>query len=126
MAAPPDPTKEIAPALDWEASLVHLDHHEALLQDMASLFCTECPKLMAGIRGAITQGELPELRRAAHTLKGAAEVFTASPTVVAALRLETMGREANLTGVEDAWSALEEVIAQLLPALRRAAKMDEA
>ncbi|MEE8292438.1 MAG: response regulator, partial [Candidatus Tectomicrobia bacterium] len=130
MAAPPDPTPdptaEIAPPLDWEASMASLDHNEALLQDMASLFCTECPKLMAGIRGAITQEEMLELRRAAHTLKGAAEVFTASPTVVAALRLETMGREANLTGAEDAWSALEEVIAQLLPALRRAAKMDEA
>ena len=112
MAAPPDPTPdptpgptaEIAPPLDWEASMTNLDHNEALLQDMASLFCTECPKLMAGIRGAITQGELPELRRAAHTLKGAAEVFTASPAVAAAARLEIMGREENLTDVEDAWS----------------------
>ena len=95
MAAPPEPTEETAAALDWEASLAYLDHNEALLRDMASLFCIECPKLMAGIREAISQGEISELRRAAHTLKGSADVFAARPAAAAALRLETMGREEN-------------------------------
>ena len=125
MAAPPEPTEETAAALDWEASLAYLDHNEALLRDMASLFCTECPKLMAGIREANAQQEMSELRRAAHTLKGSADVFAARPAAAAALRLETMGREENLTNVEDAWSALEDAIARLLPALRGAAKMEE-
>ena len=105
--------------------MAQLDGNEALLQEMAPLFLEECPKLMSSIRTAMAQGEMAELRRAAHTLKGSADVFAAQPVVDAALRLETMGRDGDLTYGEDAWSDLEDVVARLLPTLRAAAKMDE-
>ena len=128
IATPPEPrphAEETELLLDWGKALEHLDGNEALLQDMAELFFVECPKLMAGIREAIAQGNTVELRRLAHTLKGSADIFAAKPAVEAALRLETMGRDGNLTAEEDAWSALEEAIARLLPALRKAAGVGE-
>lgn len=110
--------------LDWGKALARLNGNEALLQEMAAIFCEECPKLMASIQEAITQGAAAELRRAAHTLKGEADIFIAKPVVDTASRLETMGRDENLTEVEDAWLTLKDAMARLLPVLREAAKMD--
>ena len=109
--------------LDWGKALARLNGNEALLQEMAAIFCEECPELMANIQEAITQGEAPELRRAAHTLKGEADIFIAKPVADTASRLESIGREGNLAEAEDAWLALKDTMARLLPALREAAKM---
>jgi signal transduction histidine kinase/CheY-like chemotaxis protein len=128
IATPPESRsgEEATPLLDWEKALEQLDGNTALLHTMVELFLEECPKLMAGIRDAMSQGNTSALRRAAHTLKGSADVFAAQPAVAAALRLETMGREGELTNVEDAWLALEAIIAQLLPALEAWAQRPEA
>jgi CheY-like chemotaxis protein len=123
-ATAPDAENARAPVLDWAVAVAQLDGNEALLQEMASLFAEECPKLMTRIRAAMAQGEMAELRRAAHTLKSSADVFAAKPVVAAAWRLETMGRDGELTYAEDAWSDLEHAVSRLLPALRVAAKMD--
>jgi CheY-like chemotaxis protein len=112
------------PPLDWEEALARLDGNEVLLQELAALFLEEGTRLMTGIREAISQGEMATLRRAAHTLKGSADLFVAKPTYDAALQLETMANEGDLKEVEDAWSALEEAMGRLLPALREAAKTD--
>jgi len=110
------------PSLDWQKAVKHLDHNEALLRDMAEMFFAEGPKLMERIRHAMAQGNAPELHRAAHTLKGSAQIFAAGPTVAAALRLETLGREGTLTEADDAWTDLDNAMAQLLPALKASAK----
>jgi HPt (histidine-containing phosphotransfer) domain-containing protein len=110
--------------IDWGAAVAQLDGNEALLQEMVPLFLEECPKLMARIRSAMTQGDMAELRRAAHTLKSSADVFAAKPLVDVALRLETMGRNGDLTHGEKAWADLEDVVSRLLPGLRAAAKME--
>jgi HPt (histidine-containing phosphotransfer) domain-containing protein len=102
---------------EWETAVAQLDGNEALLQEMAALFLEECPKLMSSIWTAMAQGDMAELRRAAHTLKGSCEVFAAKPVVDAAWRMETMGRDGELTHGEEAWAALEAVVARLLPAL---------
>jgi HPt (histidine-containing phosphotransfer) domain-containing protein len=67
---------------------------------------------------------MAELRRAAHTLKGSADMFAARSAVETAQRLETMGRDQDLTDAEDTCSALEEVVGRLLPALQQAAKIE--
>jgi HPt (histidine-containing phosphotransfer) domain-containing protein len=108
--------------LDWQQALEQLDENESLLQHMAEIFFEEAPRLMENIRQAMVQGNTTELHRAAHTLKGSAAVFAAGPTVAAALRLETIGREGPLTEADDALSELEQAMAQLLPALQASAR----
>ena len=70
---------------------------------------------------AVAAGDATKLRRAAHTLKGAAATFGAEETQDAALCLEEMGRNAQLAGAEVALAALDTALTRLraaLPALR--------
>jgi CheY-like chemotaxis protein len=122
--AEPEAETDRAPLLDWAAAIAQLDGDEALLQEMAPLFLKECPKLMTRIRSAMMQGDMAELRRAAHTLKSSADVFAAKPLGDAALRLETMGRNGELKQEDKAWADLEALVSRLLLALRAAAKME--
>jgi CheY-like chemotaxis protein len=119
-----DTREEVEPPLDWGKALARLDGNAMLLQEIAVLFCEEGPRLMTGIREAIAQGETAELRRVAHTLKGSADMFAAQPAVKTALRLETLARDGDLTHLEDAYWALEDTMARLLPVIRDMAKID--
>ena len=112
-----------AAPLDWAQALAQIEGNEALLQEMATLFFEECPKLLAAMQTAIAQGAAADLRRAAHTLKGEADIFAAEPTAAAASRLETVGRDGDWSDVNTAWAALQDAVARLLPALRGAAQV---
>ena len=72
---------------------------------------------MKRIRHAITDEAPSDLQRAAHTLKGSIQFFGAKRPAEAALRLETKGREEDLSGAEEAWFLLVKEIEQLMPRL---------
>ena len=120
----------LAPAdvsFEWDAALENVGGDEAMLRDLAEMFFAECPKLMQQIREHIAGADGPELRRAAHTLKGSAHVFGAAAAAEAAHRLEEIGREGfdgelsrteAFADAEEALALLEDEVARLLPALR--------
>ncbi len=120
-AAAPAPEREVRPpvtdVLDWGAALERVGGETELLRTMASLFLQECTHLMPEIRRGITSKDCVVLRRAAHTLRASADYFTAKAAVDAASRLEAMGRKGDLSGAEEAWTALEYEINRLLPVL---------
>jgi signal transduction histidine kinase/DNA-binding response OmpR family regulator len=114
------------PPLDWDEALVQLDGNDVLLRELAVLFHEEGTRLMADIQEAIARDDLSKLHRAAHTLKGSAQMFAAQPVYDAALRLETMARDGDLNHARAAWSTLEDAMTRLLPALRETAQMEGA
>ena len=103
---------------EWDAALESVGGDEVMLRDLAEMFFAECPKLMQQIREHIAGADAPELRRAAHTLKGSAHVFGAAEAAEAAHRLEEIGREEAFADAEEALALLEDEVARLLPALR--------
>jgi len=105
-------------SFEWDAALERVGGDEAMLRDLAEMFFAECPKLMQQIREHIAGADGPELRRAAHTLKGSAHVFGAEEVADAAHRLEEIGREEAFADAEEALALLEDEVARLLPALR--------
>ncbi len=112
---------EIASAdvfFEWDAALERVGGDEDMLRELAEMFFAECPKLMQQIREHIAGADGPELRRAAHTLKGSAHVFGAAAAAEAAHRLEEIGREEAFADAEEALALLEDEVARLLPALR--------
>ena len=109
---------------EWDAALENVGGDEAMLRELAEMFFTECPKLMQQIREHIAGADGPELRRAAHTLKGSAHVFGASASAEAAHRLEEIGREEAFADAEEALALLEDEVARLLPALRERVAAD--
>src|SRR5262249_28041818 len=94
-----------AAGLSREGRRQRVGGNKKLLERMAGAFAEECPRLLAEIRAAVSAGDAPRLRRAAHTLKGAVGTFGAREAFEAALRLETMGREGNLGGAEEVRAA---------------------
>jgi HPt (histidine-containing phosphotransfer) domain-containing protein len=102
---------------DWAAALAGAAGDEQLVRELAGVFLCESPKWLAEMRTAIAEGSPSRLQIAAHTLKGAAGLFAAKPALEAARKLEALGRQGNLSEAEEAWSALEQEVGRLRPAL---------
>ena len=73
---------------------------------------------MAEIQTTLAAGDAVALRRAAHTLKGSAAVFSAKRTVAIALQLELMARDGELEAAPETLIALEAEVEQLIQALQ--------
>jgi HPt (histidine-containing phosphotransfer) domain-containing protein len=119
--AAPSPAAAPGAPFDRAEALERTGGSVEILEELAGVFTEQAPLLLAQIRQAITEGNAPELRRAAHTLKGSAAVFAAGPVVEAALRLETRGREERLEGAEADAAGLEAELERLVSALRTTA-----
>jgi CheY-like chemotaxis protein/HPt (histidine-containing phosphotransfer) domain-containing protein len=113
----PHPSSLDPEVLDKTAVLKRVGGDLELLQELLDLFLHDCPQQLAAIREAIAGPDSEALERAAHRIKGAVGTFGARAAVEAALRLETMGREGDLTQAEAAYAALEAGIQRLKPAL---------
>jgi HPt (histidine-containing phosphotransfer) domain-containing protein len=88
-----------------------------LLREIIALFLEDSPRLIEDVRAAVAAGDAAGLKRAAHTLKGAAANFGAAPVVAVALELELMGRTGNLSGAAPARDRLEVALCALGAAL---------
>ena len=121
-APPPSPEatppgRESADALDRATLMERLDGDAGLLAEMVALFLHDYPRLLAAMHEAVARGDAKSLERAAHTLKGAVSTFAASRATAAALRLEQMGRQVNLTQAEEGLAALEAELHRVKSAL---------
>ena len=114
-AGPPDLTG--LEVIAWDVALQRMQGQEDQLQELAELFLTLCPEMLAEIQRAIAAGDARTLQRAAHTLKGSADHFAARRVVQSAWQLELMGREGNLAGAAAAWTNLEREVELLKSAL---------
>ena len=115
-----DPSTEFmgeAETIDREFVLQQMGGNTETLETVVGVFTVECPKLMKGIRSAITAGNPSELQRAAHTLKGSIQLFGLKRPAEATLQLETMGRNQDLAGAEAVWLTLEQEVDRLMPML---------
>ncbi len=102
---------------DREELWMRLDGDEKLFKEIYRLFLEDCPNMLSAIREAIAQGDGEALMQAAHKLKGSVGNFGARRAVEAALRLEDMGREGDLSGAEEGYRTLETEIEHLMEAL---------
>lgn len=73
----------------------------------------DCPGLLTVIRKAIASGDDEALDRAACVLKGLMSSPAAEAVFAAALRLEEMGRQRDLTRAQEAYMTLEKEIERL-------------
>jgi CheY-like chemotaxis protein len=109
--------RRLTEVVDWQQALRGVGDDQELLKELINLFLADCPGLMAEIGGAITRKDAAHLRRRAHTLKGSFSTLGARTAMEVALRLETMGRSGDLTGVEEVWTALEREVERFRAAL---------
>lgn len=91
---------------------------EAEIRDVARLLLSEMGGMVAAIENALAANDGPGLRRAAHTLKGAAAVFGATMVVESAQQLELLARDGQLDAAPAAWDSLRVKSSKLELALR--------
>jgi PAS domain S-box-containing protein len=121
-SAAPELEERRGPApIDREDALRRVGGDATVLHELAGMFLEEYPQWMTAMGQAIRDGDALQLHRAAHTFKGSVGIFAAHAAFEAALRLETLGRTANLTGAAEAYAELKKAVAELEPALRELA-----
>lgn len=90
---------------------------DALLADLAAIFLDSLPGWIDDLDQAVKTHDGPSIVRAAHTIKGSADVFDATRVSESARQLERMGREQDFGQIDEAWGALEAEIVRLRRAL---------
>jgi CheY-like chemotaxis protein len=95
-----------------------------LVVDVAGLFLDDYPRLLSDIKDSILNSDNEKLRTAAHTLKGSAANLAARPVSEAALKLEMMGRDGDMSSAVEAYMMLEEEVDRLRPVLAKLGKED--
>lgn len=102
---------------DITEALLRTDGDMELFQELAGIFLENYSKQLAEVENAIEKNDRNALESAAHSIKGSVGVFCAKPALEAALELEIMGRENNLSGAYEAYKVLSIEIERLRRAL---------
>jgi two-component system sensor histidine kinase/response regulator len=96
----------------WEpgVALARVGGDQVLLADLAKIFCEQHPRLLAAVQNAISERNILEVKRAAHSFRSAIATFAAEEASDAAARLEGFSRPEDF---DDAPSILNELEARL-------------
>jgi signal transduction histidine kinase/DNA-binding response OmpR family regulator/HPt (histidine-containing phosphotransfer) domain-containing protein len=99
--------------IDTALALARVGGNVDLLKEMVVVFLMELPKSLRSLRESVTAGDGKAIERAAHKLKGSVGNFAAQPAFEAALKLEVLGRDGNLSEAEPVYAELENEIKRL-------------
>jgi HPt (histidine-containing phosphotransfer) domain-containing protein len=101
----------------WRQALDALEGNRELLGELVDIYREECPKLRAEIAASLQSGDLPRLRRAAHTLKGALGHLAAADAAQLAQQIEDQARHGSADAIHVLWPRLETQLDEINPAL---------
>jgi two-component system sensor histidine kinase/response regulator len=102
---------------DQEQLLARVENDRELLHDLLGIFKQEFPSHLQALREAVVSRDGKLVAAAAHTLKGMLLNLAAGPAAATAGRLEQMGRNGEMQGIQEAFAAFERDAAILLPQL---------
>ncbi len=91
----------------------------ALMKELVGVYLATCPRIIAELRQAVVRRDGPLVQRTAHTLKGMVGQLGAKTAYAAALRMEALGRERDLSQADAACAALEDALDRVQPAVVR-------
>ena len=104
--------------LDWRSALDAVDGDRELLGKMIEGFLGQQPALVAELREALDAGNLPVVRRVAHTVGGSLRTFDGARVVSLANTLEDLCRNGSSDQVAAAWDVLDRELAEVVVELR--------
>ncbi|MEE9610080.1 MAG: response regulator, partial [Desulfatiglandales bacterium] len=103
--------------LNYDEALENLDGDTGLFREIAELFLEDHHEKLTNIYMAIANEDCKALEYVALSLKDTVGAFAAKRAFQAALKLEMMAREADLTDAEETYRILKHEIKRLKPAL---------
>ncbi|MBC7815547.1 MAG: response regulator, partial [Planctomycetaceae bacterium] len=108
----PDPIR-----VDRDAALKRLGGNEQLYRNLVRFFAEDSPGLLEDIRSGLRTGDLEQVTRAAHSLKGLAANFGCEAAIKAAMRMQEIGTSGPLDEATSALATLTDAILKLNLAL---------
>lgn len=103
---------------DKSAALANLDDDGELLAELIEIFVEDCAKCRQEINQAMETSDAALLRRAAHTIKGSLDVFSANAAREAAQHVETIASESRLSDAAAAITLMDRELDLLIPELQ--------
>ncbi|TWU36702.1 Signal transduction histidine-protein kinase BarA [Novipirellula aureliae] len=105
--------------VDLQAAEEQLPGGRAGLVKLASVFIAECESLMKKLQALVPDGDLGELQRAAHTLKGSSDLFLAKQVCETSRLIETAAKESNRNDLTSLFETLKPQVNAMLRVLRK-------
>ena len=99
--------------LDFQLAMERVGGDEDLLKEIARLFLDEYPDSLRKLEVAIASQNPKQVEHEAHTLKGAIANFGAPQATNAALELEQMGRNNDLSQAVPSFQRLKNALSGL-------------
>jgi CheY-like chemotaxis protein len=115
LGKPPSPDED--DCIDWQIAWANMEGDRDLMGELARLFLDDLPQQMEAIHRAAGHMQGQELERLAHRLKTSVGNFAAKPAFEAALCLEKLCHQGDLTQAPEATGALDHEIQRLRAAL---------
>ncbi|MGR3302667.1 MAG: Hpt domain-containing protein [Candidatus Scalindua sp.] len=109
---------------DKDEALKIIDNDKEFLKELIEIFINDASEHMLEIEEAVDSRNNEALEKSAHKLKGAVANFGKNATTDTARKLETMGRENNLDGVEEVYDTLVKDIESLVNAFKEFVKSE--
>jgi HPt (histidine-containing phosphotransfer) domain-containing protein len=109
---------EVAVQLNKEDLLANFMNDEELLSESIDLFLERADQRYQLLDGAVKDRDEQRVMEEGHTLKGMVAIFTQAAPYEAAKKLEFMGRNKDLSGVEEALVEFQGQLEELKDALR--------
>jgi PAS domain S-box-containing protein len=110
----PKDTNEPIEQLDRVCMMEKVEGDQYLLNELIQLFVDDAPVLLAAMRDALEQGNMPVLERSAHSMKGAAGNLCAQATSAAAAKLEKDAKSGDAVASKHSLVNLERAVELLL------------
>jgi PAS domain S-box-containing protein len=112
-----EPVKMDSSAPDWSVALKGLAGDRALLRDVVGIVLEEAPCWLRELEGHISGRRTEDIRRLAHTIKGAVGQLAAARAGASAARLESLAANGDLSDADEAFSQLQQTWTELEPLL---------
>ncbi len=103
---------------DKDEALNIIGGDEELLGEIVEIFILDVPQQMSDIQNAVNSRNGDALEKSSHKLKGAVSNFGQNATFKTALKLETIGKETILNGVDEIYGTLVKDVENLVNRLK--------
>jgi HPt (histidine-containing phosphotransfer) domain-containing protein len=107
--------------VERKALLESVENDAEFLKKVIGIFLADYPGMLAEIRVAVAARDATRVMSASHALKGSVSFFGVQRAVEAARILESMGKEEELEGANEALGVLEREMALVVFALEEIA-----
>jgi HPt (histidine-containing phosphotransfer) domain-containing protein len=109
----------VAVEVDKESICENFMDDEDLIFESIDLFMESSSTRLAALQEAVKERNEDKVMAEAHALKGVVGIFSPGEVFEAAKKLEFMGRNKDLTGVDEALTDFEAKLAELIDILKK-------